>query len=181
MPRQLKSARLTLAPLSHDDFELFVRDMLTDPKTVAHFPAYRELFDLQQMRVRAERDFWRYFETSNRKYGYEIWSIFEGPAPKPEAFIGWAGLVHGALSDQYGGPELQYMLTSRVFGKGYGTEAARLVMDDARQRQLAPKLISVTEIGNKASIRLLEKLGFEFVAEVEAYNSDMYLYAYSFS
>lgn len=182
MHKQLKSDRLILEPLSHDDFELFVRDLLTDPKTVAHYYEYRELFDLQQIRVRAERDFWRHFETSNRKYGYEIWSIFEGSVPKSTAFIGWAGLVHSSLSDQYGAPELQYMLTSRVFGKGYATEAARLVMDDASQRQLTPKVIATVDIGNKASIRVLEKLNFEFVGQIDAYNSsEMYLYTYSFS
>jgi len=182
MHKQLKSDRLTLEPLSHSDFELFVRDLLTDPKTVAHFHAYRELFDLQQIRVRAEKDFWRHFETSNRKHGYEVWSVFEGSVPKPAAFIGWAGLVHSSLSDQYGGPELQYMLTSRAFGKGYATEAARLVMDDAQRRRLTPKVIATADISNKASIRVLEKLKFEFVGQIDAYDSsDMYLYTYTFS
>jgi RimJ/RimL family protein N-acetyltransferase len=165
--------------MTHDDFELFVRDILTDPKVVEHYHNYRDLFDMQQIRVRAEKDFWQHFEASRKKRGCEIWSIFEGLAEKDDAFIGWVGLVHTALSEQYGSPELQYMLTSRVFGKGYATEAANMVIEDARERALTAKIIATVDIPNKRSIRVLEKLGFEFGGQIEAYNSsEMYFYTY---
>lgn len=177
---QLKSSRLTLAPMTHDDFELFVRDILTDPKVIEHYHSYHDLFDMQQIRVRAEKDFWQHFEASRKKCGCEIWAIFTGMVPADKAFIGWAGLVHTVLSDRYGPPELQFMLTSRLFGKGYATEAARLVIEDARERQLTQKIIATADIPNKASIRVLEKLGFEFGGQIEAYNSsEMYLYNYT--
>ena len=74
------------------------------------------------------------------------------------------------------------MLSSGMFGKGYATEAATMVMQDARQRQLAPTVIATVDIPNKRSIRVLEKLEFEFVGQIDAYNSsDMFLYTYSFS
>ena len=74
------------------------------------------------------------------------------------------------------------MLSSRVFGRGYATEAAGLVMEDVRERDLTPVLIATVDIPNKRSIRVLEKLDFEFIGQVYAYNSpDMYLYTYSFS
>lgn len=179
----MKTERLVLKPMSHDDFDLFVRDLLTDPKVVEHYHSYNELFDLQQIRVRAEKDFWKYFEKSRENTGLEIWSIFEtyGP-PTPESFIGWAGLLHTELSDEYGAPELQYMLTSRVFGQGFATEASAKVLQDAAERKLTPAVIATVDIPNKASIRVLEKLGFEFVEQVYAYGSaDMYLYKYEFS
>ena len=86
--------------MSYDDFELFVRDMLTDPKVVQHYHSYHELFDLQQIRVRAEVDFWEHFEDSRAITGLEIWSIFEGNGPPTAVeFIGWCGLLHTSLSD----------------------------------------------------------------------------------
>jgi len=177
---RLKSSRLTLAPLTHDDFELFVRDILTDPKVVEFYHSYRELFDLQQIRVRAEKDFWQHFETSRKKCGLEIWSIFTGMVPEDKAFIGWTGLVHTVLSERYGPPELQFMLTSRVFGMGYATEAATLTIEDARQRGLVAEIIATVDIPNKASIRILEKLGFERQGQIEVYGStEMYLYRYN--
>jgi RimJ/RimL family protein N-acetyltransferase len=179
----MKTERLVLKPMSRDDFELFVRDLLTDPKVVEHYHSYLGLFDLQQIRVRADKDFWKHFEDSRAVTGLEIWSVFEtcGP-PTPESFIGWAGLLHTELSDEYGGPELQYMLTSRVFGKGLATEAAAQVMRDAVERKLTPMVIATVDIPNKASIRVLEKLGFEFDSQIYAYESpDMYLYKYAIS
>lgn len=174
---QLRSARLTLEPMSHDDFELFVRDMLTDPKVVEHYDSYRGLFDMQQIRVRAEKDFWQHFEAGRKKYGCEVWSIYEGSVATDTAFIGWAGLVHSLLSVQHGAPELQFMLTSRVFGKGYATEAAAAVIADASERELTENIVATVDIPNERSIRVLEKLGFEQSGQIEAYGStEMYLY-----
>ena len=179
----MKTERLVLKPMSRDDFELFVRDLLTDPKVVEHYHSYLGLFDLQQIRVRAERDFWKHFEDSRAETGFEIWSVFEtSGALTAEPFIGWAGLLHTELSDEHGAPELQYMLTSRVFGKGLATEAAAQVMKDACDRKLAPLVIATVDIPNKASIRVLEKLGFELDGQIYAYDSpDMYLYKYAIS
>lgn len=176
---QLNTTRLILEPISHKCFDIFVRDMLTDPKVVEHYHSYRGLFDLQQIRVRAEQDFWEHFEASRTNKGLEIWSIFEGPGtPSEKSFVGWAGLLHSTLSDEYGGPELQYMIASRAFGNGYAAEAALAVLDDARQRELTAKVIATVDIPNKGSIRVLEKLGFELIGTIDAYGSpDMYLYS----
>jgi len=174
----MNTPRLILEPMSHECFDIFVRDMLTDPKVVEHYHSYRGLFDLQQIRVRAERDFWEHFEASRMSKGFEIWSIFEGiERPSQKSFVGWAGLLQSTLSDEHGGPELQYMIASRASGKGYATEAAQAVLDDARQRQLTGKVIATVDIPNKGSIRVLEKLDFDFVGTIDAYGSpDMYLY-----
>ena len=101
-------------------------------------------------------------------------------APEDKAFIGWTGLVHTVLSDRYGPPELQFMLTSRVFGRGYATEAATLVIGDARERGLTAEIIATVDIPNQSSIRVLEKLGFELRGQIEVYGStEMYLYHYN--
>lgn len=164
--------------MSHSCFDIFVRNMLTDPKVVEHYHSYRGLFDIQVIRDRAERDFWQQFEASRERTGFEIWSIFVGGEnPSSDSFLGWAGLLHSSLSDEYGGPELQYMIASRAAGKGIATEAATAVMDDTRQRRLTPKVIATVDIPNQASIRVLEKLQFDFVGQIAAYGSgEMYLY-----
>ncbi len=167
--------------MSLQSFDIFVRDMLTDPKVVEHYHGFRGLFDLQQIRVRAARDFWDHFQESRAATAFEIFSIFEGSdASLQESFIGWAGLLRSSLSDEYGGPELQYMIASRAFGKGYATEASAAVINEARERKLASKIIATVDIPNSGSIRVLEKLQFEFVGQIDAYGSDdMYLYIYS--
>ena len=174
----IKTLHLNLEPMTRAYFDLFVRDMLTDPKVVEHYHSYRGLFDLQQIRVRAEKDFWEHFADSRDNHGFEIWSVFEGlSTPAPESFVGWSGLLQTSLSDQYGCPELQFMIASRAFGQGIATEATAAVMADARERKLTPKVIATVDIPNLGSIRVLEKLEFEFVGRIDAYgSSDMYLY-----
>lgn len=171
-----------LKPMTSDCFELFVRDMLTDPKVVEHYHSFRGLFDLQQIRVRAASSFWEHFEESRRATSFEIFSVFESiDSATADTFIGWAGLLQSSMTDEYGGPELQYMLASRCFGKGYATEAAAAVMAEARELRLTPKIIATVDIPNTGSIRVLEKLEFEFAGQVESYGStEMYLYTYSF-
>ena len=181
MERRLETERLVLEPMSLEFFDMFVRDMLTDPKVVEHYHGYRDLFDLQQIRVQASRDFWEHFQQSRAQTPFEIFSIFErSELPAHEAFVGWAGLLQSSLTAEHGGPELQYMLASRAFGRGFATEASRAVVEEAQARKLTPKIIATVDIPNSGSIRVLEKLQFEFVGEIEAYgSSDMYLYTYS--
>lgn len=73
-------------------------------------------------------------------------------------FIGYCGLIVGRASlDE---PEIAYELLRRAHGHGYATEAARAVLDAAaatgRQR-----LWSTVGDCNAASLRVLDKLGFE--------------------
>lgn len=181
LERRLETERLVLEPMSLQSFDNFVRNMLTDPKVVEHYHDYRGLFDLRQIRMRADRDFWEHFQQSRAATPFEIFSIFEGSdTSAQEAFVGWAGLLQSSLSDEYGGPELQYMIASRAFGKGYATEASMAVVGEARDQKLTSKIIATVDIPNIASIRVLEKLQFEFVGQIEAYGSDdMYLYTYA--
>jgi RimJ/RimL family protein N-acetyltransferase len=56
------------------------------------------------------------------------------------------------------------------------------VLKDARERQLTPSVIATVDKPNKGSIRVLEKLGFEFVDQIYAYESpDMFLYKFDIS
>lgn len=175
---QLDSSRLTLRPLSRADFSVFVETMLTDPKVVEHYHFYRGQSDLEVIREQAEEDFWQHFEKSRKEAGYEIWCIFDQSSDaSPESMLGWAGLLQSSLSEEYGGPELQYMIASRGHGLGYATEASAAVMCDAAERSLTSKVIATVDIPNVGSIRVLEKLNFEFKGEIEAYGStDMYMY-----
>jgi RimJ/RimL family protein N-acetyltransferase len=69
------------------------------------------------------------------------------------------------------------MLSSKVHGLGYATEAAAEILRDAQRRKLARELIAVVDIPNIGSIRVLEKLEFRRVGQVNAYGSaDKYLY-----
>lgn len=73
-------------------------------------------------------------------------------------FIGYCGLTIGRATLEE--PEIAYELFQRAHGRGYATEAARVVLDAAvatgRER-----LWSTVGAWNTPSLRVLEKLGFE--------------------
>jgi ribosomal-protein-alanine N-acetyltransferase len=76
-----------------------------------------------------------------------------------DALVGFCGFVE--FPALHPDPELVYALRERYAGRGYATEMARTSITHARTRgRLRDIVTSVDEI-NRASLRVLEKLGFE--------------------
>ena len=77
--------------------------------------------------------------------------------------IGYCGLfaVDARPADE---PELAYELLASAQGQGYATEAARAVVDRARDAGF-PRLWADVWDWNRASLRVLEKLGFREVVQ----------------
>ena len=73
-------------------------------------------------------------------------------------FIGYCGLIVGRASVEE--PEIAYELFRRAHGHGYATEAARAVLGAAIATG-RKRLWSTVGAWNTASLRVLEKLGFE--------------------
>jgi RimJ/RimL family protein N-acetyltransferase len=80
-------------------------------------------------------------------------------------FIGYCGLTvgKGTLEE----PEIAYELFRRVHGHGYATEAARAVLEAAATTGRTRLWATVFE-WNSASLRVLDKLGFERTERVTA-------------
>jgi RimJ/RimL family protein N-acetyltransferase len=72
-------------------------------------------------------------------------------------------------TDQDGRVEIGYGLAAPYRGKGYGTEAARALADWVAARPDVTGVTASVEIGNVASRRLLEKLGFSLSGEAEGH------------
>jgi [ribosomal protein S5]-alanine N-acetyltransferase len=56
--------------------------------------------------------------------------------------------------------ELLYLLSERAWGNGYATEAARRMIAYGRDVLRLPAILASTDLPNRASIRVLERLGF---------------------
>lgn len=67
--------------------------------------------------------------------------------------------------------EIGYWIGKPYWGKGYSTEAAKALISEAREAQGAKCLIAGVFSDNPASIRVLQKLGFELTGEEEMYFS----------
>lgn len=62
--------------------------------------------------------------------------------------------------------ELGYSLERKHWGKGYGTEMAKAMIDYVFDNTDKPTLVAVTELENIGSQRVLEKAGFKRMANV---------------
>ena len=58
-------------------------------------------------------------------------------------------------------PEIGYILNPDYWGQGLGSEAVAAVTDYGFKKRELPEVTAEVDPRNKASIRLLEKLGFD--------------------
>ena len=170
----LQTNRLILSPFSRADFKEFVENMLTDPRVVEFYYSYQALSNkLDEIYSKAEKDFWTYFEVS-RKHGFQVWAA---KSRINNQLVGWCGIIQTELSEKYKYPELQYMINGNFHGQGLATEFGSAVLSHAKEEIGLKNVIATVDIPNIGSIKVLEKLKFELVGQIEAYgSSEMYLY-----
>ena len=77
-------------------------------------------------------------------------------------YLGETGLVGTSL----GSPGLRYTLARAGWGQGFATEATIPVIADAFGRAGLGRIIAGVKAENKASLRVMEKLGFTWESEV---------------
>jgi ribosomal-protein-alanine N-acetyltransferase len=65
------------------------------------------------------------------------------------------------LPDVHDAPELVYALRAPFTGRGYATEMARAAVAEARALRAFGEILASVDAVNAASVRVLEKLGFQ--------------------
>ena len=75
------------------------------------------------------------------------------------ATIGICGLLR---RDELPGPDIGFAFLPQYWSQGYAYESASAVIADARVRLGLQTLLAIVSPGNAPSIRLLERLGFQF-------------------
>jgi RimJ/RimL family protein N-acetyltransferase len=90
------------------------------------------------------------------------------------AFVGMVG-----FSEPEGWPgfELAGILARRWWGQGHATEAARAALDYAFTTLKKDRVISLVHPENRASIRLVERLGERVLKHIEHFGREMLCYA----
>ena len=77
-------------------------------------------------------------------------------------FIGWCGLKYRPELDEI---DLGYRLMQNAWGKGFATEAAQHSLDYGFNHLNLKLITGRAHIENIASIKVLEKIGMDFIAE----------------
>jgi [ribosomal protein S5]-alanine N-acetyltransferase len=147
------SARLVYRELGERDLDAF-HALVVD----AHIKRY--LLDGEDM----TRDWaWAEILASSALFenqGVGIWLVFATAQGEPIGFCGFR--VFPELGPE---PHLLYALREEHTGKGYATEIARALVDQARDHAGLDRLITAVDEPNRASMRVLDKVGFRACGE----------------
>ena len=87
--------------------------------------------------------------------GYGRWAVIEKTS---KAFIGWCGLKRHSKSFT----DLGFRFFRKDWGKGYGTEAAKAALKVGFEDLKLDEIIGRAAIDNKASVKILEKIGMAY-------------------
>jgi RimJ/RimL family protein N-acetyltransferase len=94
--------------------------------------------------------------------GVGLWMAWPAAHPS-DAPIGFCGFV--VLPDHHPEPQLVYALPARHTGRGHASEMARAAITEARRHPGFETIHAGVDAPNTASLRVLEKLGFERTGE----------------
>ncbi len=95
--------------------------------------------------------------------GLGLWAIEESATG---VFLGWAGLIPLDDTQEI---ELAYRLATSSWGRGIATEAARPLLTYGFDELRLEAIAAITDPGNRASRRVLDKLGFLYQGRRSAY------------
>jgi ribosomal-protein-alanine N-acetyltransferase len=153
----IETERLLLRPFTRDDAEA-LHEIWSDPS------ARRFRDDVPDWpRPRTVEDTLRYLEpiiAGQTERGYASWAVIEKATGR---LVGDCGLFP---ADGVGPEiELAYGLAPDVWGRGYATEAAGACLRVAFEELGVARVVADVDPANAASIRVLEKVGFEQTGE----------------
>jgi [ribosomal protein S5]-alanine N-acetyltransferase len=86
-----------------------------------------------------------------------------------DAFVGWCG-----LKQIQGHVDLGYRFKKNTWGHGYATESAKAVLDYGFNVLHLPKIIAHVHLQNKASAKVLEKIGMKPIGIAIADEQEVY-------
>ena len=109
------------------------------------------------------RDHWE-------KFGYGHWAVV---TRQDGEVVGWNGLEFLPELEE---TEVAYLLSKRVQGRGYATEAALAAVWFGFELAELTKIIGLVHPENAASVRVLEKCGLSYVDKIVLWNLEMSRY-----
>jgi RimJ/RimL family protein N-acetyltransferase len=146
----LETQRLRLRRLSVDDAGFILR-LLNEPSFIQN---------IGDRGVRTVEEARAYLlngpVASYEKYGFGLWMV---ETKESATHIGICGLLKREVLEDV---DLGYALLPEFWAKGYALESASGVLSYAREQLGLNRVVAVVNPENQSSIRLLEKLGFEF-------------------
>ena len=150
----LETERLILRVFRPEDSEAFA-PIEADPEVMRFYasgPRSREFTE----RVVC------YFISLQKQHGFSFWAVVHKADSR---FLGFCGLIPQTVDGQEE-IEVGYKLARSDWGQGLATEAAHAVRNWGFAHLDVPRLVSIIDPGNMASIRVAEKNGMAYVKDI---------------
>ena len=152
----LETQRLILDELEAGRDDLFIFQLLNEPGFLENI-GDRDIFDLEAASG--------YIETrvgpGYRENGFGLWRVVSRDTGES---LGLCGLVNREGLEF---PDVGYAFLESAWSKGFAQEAAAATIAHARDVFGLKTLAAITKPENKASIRVLEKVGFKFQGMID--------------
>ena len=150
----LETPRLRLRELTDADLD-FVAEMLAHPEVMRHYP---KPLSRDESAAWIARQKTRYAAD-----GHGLWLVVERETGAP---VGQVGLLK-QIVDGAAEPEIGYLLHRPFWHRGFATEAAAGVRDQARSVRGLTRLVSLIRPANAPSQAVARRLGMKPEREVE--------------
>ena len=156
----LETERLRLRKLTGDD-AAFVLRLVNEPAFLTNI-GDKEVRNLADARRFIREGAW----TNQPKPGYGQFLVSLKDSGEP---VGVCGLLYRPSLDV---TDVGFALLSPYHRQGYAYEAATAVVQYGRSTLGIPQIVALTVPENTASIKLIEKLGMQFVKQVQMWPDD---------
>ena len=145
-----ETPRTRLRELTESDAD-FVLELLNTPKFLKY---------IGDRGVRTRKDAAAFInDRYRRSYEENGYGLYAVERLGDGAFIGMCGFVR---RPELIAPDLGFAFLPNYERQGYGFEAATAMMKYGRDELGFDEVLAITSVDNDASVKLLEKLGFEF-------------------
>lgn len=159
----IRTPRLVLRPWLPEDAETWFT-LLQEDGILRYFP------DPAAPRREKADAYIAYHLAHWEKHGYGHWAVV---TQDDDRVVGWTGLEH---LPELGETEVAYLLSKRVWGHGYASEAAGAAIRFGFESAGLESIIGLVHPDNSASIRVLEKCGLRFADRVALWRMSLSRY-----
>lgn len=165
----INTPRLRLREIESGDAE-FILDLLNQPSFIKNI-GDRNVRTLEQSADFIENRFRASYET----FGYGLWAV---ELKETGESLGICGFVR---RDSLPDADIGFAFLPQFEKKGYAFEAARASLQYGSEKLNLSKVLAITSQNNESSIRLLEKLGFNFDGLIDLPHTPETLKLFSFN
>lgn len=98
---------------------------------------------------------------SYKKYGFGRWAVI---TTKDDRFLGWCGIKFTENLNEY---DIGFRFFKKYWGNGFATESAKSCIEYGINNLKINEIVGRAMKENKASIRVLEKIGLEYNKDID--------------